>query len=101
MAWLRICGVNELPATGGMRVCTAGSSEICVANENGALRAIDNICPHRGGPLAEGSVEDGKVLCPWHAWAFDLKTGVADHNASEKVRVYPIRIEGEDVSIDA
>jgi nitrite reductase (NADH) small subunit len=42
---------------------------------NGRLFATDNTCPHRGGPLADGIVGGGKVICPFHAWKFDLETG--------------------------
>jgi len=48
---------------------------LCIANINGVIRALDNECPHRGGPLAEGLIEDGKLICPWHAWSFDPATG--------------------------
>ena len=58
---------------------------------------MDNVCPHRGGPLGQGMIEGGKLICPWHAWAFDLKTGQAAHTAMAKVPVYEVKVEGEDV----
>ncbi len=70
---------------------------LCVANENSAISAMDNVCPHRGGPLGQGMIEGGKVICPWHAWAFDLKTGEAAHSPLDKVPVYEVRVDGEDV----
>jgi nitrite reductase (NADH) small subunit len=63
MGWVWICMVAELPPSGEMLVRTAGANEVCIANEDGILSAIDNICPHRGGPLAEGSLEEGKSVC--------------------------------------
>ncbi len=62
----------------------------------GQFCALDNQCPHRGGPLSEGMIEAGKVVCPWHAWAFDPATGETAES-HEKVTVYPISVEGEDV----
>jgi nitrite reductase (NADH) small subunit len=100
MALVMICTAAELPAPGEMRELSVHGKSLCVANEAGAYRAIDNICPHRGGPLAEGMLEDGKVLCPWHAWAFDLKTGVAEHDSSARVSVYALRVEGERVLVE-
>ena len=70
---------------------------LCIANVGGDISAMDNVCPHRGGPLGEGIVENGKVVCPWHAWAFDLKTGEATHAPLTKVPVYEVKVEGEDV----
>ena len=102
MALVKICGRTELPAPGQMREMPAGGAEgkvLCVANDGGTYAAVDNVCPHRGGPLAEGSLEDGKVMCPWHAWAFDMKTGICDHDAKEKVAVYPLTFEGDDVMV--
>lgn len=58
---------------------------------------MNNVCPHRGGPLGQGIIEDGKIICPWHAWAFDVKTGVAVHTANAKVEVYEVKVEGDDV----
>jgi nitrite reductase (NADH) small subunit len=53
------------------------------------------VCPHRQGSLSEGSLEAGKVLCPWHGWAFDLETGKADHAPAQSIRLYPLEISGE------
>jgi nitrite reductase (NADH) small subunit len=62
--------------------------------------ALDNVCPHRGGPLAEGSVEHGKIVCPWHQWEFDLATGEATHSPAAKATSFPLRIEGDDVLVE-
>ena len=94
--FVRICGKADLPATGEAREITVGDRMVCVANENGDISAMDNVCPHRGGPLGQGMIDGGKIVCPWHAWAYDLKTGVT-HPLASKVPVYEVRIEGEDV----
>jgi nitrite reductase (NADH) small subunit len=47
--------------------------------------------------LGQGLIEDGKLICPWHAWAFDLKTGEATHSPDAKVEIYEAKIEGDDV----
>lgn len=60
---------------------------------------MDDVCPHRGGPLGQGIIEDGKIICPWHAWAFDVKTGIAVHTPNAKVEVYDVKIEGDDVLV--
>jgi len=61
--------------------------------------AMDNVCVHRGGPLGQGVVADGKVICPWHGWQYDPKTGVPLENPALRVAVYPLKVEGEDVLV--
>jgi nitrite reductase (NADH) small subunit len=73
---------------------------ICLANVGGTLSAIGNVCPHRQGPLGGGWIEDGKVLCPWHAWAFDVTTGVVAEPETGRVEVYPVRVEGGAVLVE-
>jgi NAD(P)H-dependent nitrite reductase small subunit len=86
------CAAVEL-APGTARTVTVGDKELALFNVDGVVYAIDNTCPHRGGPLAEGEVEGCTVTCPWHAWTFDLKTGqsLTDDLA---VTCYPAKVEG-------
>ena len=100
MALTRICSASELPAEGQLAEVEFGGRSWCLSRVNGDLRAMDNICPHRGGPLHEGWVEEGKVLCPWHAWTFDPKTGSVNGSVTDTIETFPVRIEGEDVFAD-
>jgi nitrite reductase (NADH) small subunit len=95
----RLTSVSELPPVGEAREVLCQGRLLCIANSDGQLSAMNNVCPHRGGPLGQGIVEDGKIICPWHAWAFDAKTGVASHTSSVKIDVYEIKVEGDDVLI--
>jgi nitrite reductase (NADH) small subunit len=95
----RVMNVSELPPPGEAREAACGAKLICIANSGGEISAMDNVCPHRGGPLGQGIIEDGKLICPWHAWAFDTKTGVAVHTPNAKVEIYEVKIEGEDVLV--
>lgn len=97
-ALVKICTKSELPRPGEAREFAAGSRALCIANIDGVIRALDNECPHRGGPLAEGMIEQGKVICPWHAWSFDPATGATDAS-QERVAVYPVTMEAEDVFV--
>lgn len=94
---VRICGRADLPAEGQVKEIAAGGRMLCVANVGGEISALGNTCPHREGPLGQGWLEDGHVICPWHAWAFDVKTGVSAHSPQARVEVYPLRIQGDDV----
>ena len=91
---------SELPAANEAKEFCCGNKEICVANVNGIYSALDNICLHRGGPLGQGMIEKGKVVCPWHGWEWDPTTGQATHDARAKLAVYPLKIENCDVLID-
>jgi nitrite reductase (NADH) small subunit len=97
---VRLCSIAELPPEGEAREMTAGSQTLCVANLRGEVSVLDNACPHRGGPLGQGVLENGTVVCPWHAWAFDLKTGCATHNPQARVPVYPVHVAGSDVLVE-
>lgn len=100
MAFTKVAAQSELPAINQATEFVYAGKEICVANINGTYSAMDNICLHQGGPLGQGMIEEGKVVCPWHAWAYDPKTGQAAHNSAAKVAVYPLKIENGDVLIE-
>ena len=100
MPFLRLASESELPAEGEAREFTIGDKVICVANLNGTINAMDNVCLHRGGPLGQGTIEGDKLVCPWHGWQWDPKTGEAADNPAAKVAVYEIKIENGDVMVD-
>ena len=91
---------SELPLIDEAKEFPCGDKTICVANVNGIYSAMDNVCLHRGGPLGQGTIENGKVVCPWHGWAWDPKTGAAAQNPNLKVAVYPMKVENGDVLVD-
>src|SRR5436305_10389671 len=98
--FVRLAAKSEAPAQDEAKEFTLGDKTICVANVDGKLRAMDNVCLHRGGPLGQGVIDEGKLVCPWHGWAFDPATGEALHNRAAKVPIYPIKIENGDVLIE-
>ncbi|HXB61269.1 MAG TPA: Rieske (2Fe-2S) protein [Acidobacteriaceae bacterium] len=96
--WVRFCAAADAPADGELLQAEAASRTICLANVDGTLRAVDNVCPHRQGPLAEGWIENGELVCPWHGWSFNPETGVCT-NASGAVEAYPVKLQGPDVLV--
>ena len=100
MPFTRLCSASELPAEGEAAEITVNDRVICVANVNGEFSAIVNVCLPRGGPLGQGMIEGNKIVCPWHGWMFDVQTGAAVHDRQARVRIYPVKIEGEDAMID-
>ena len=99
-ALVKICSKAELPPEGEAREFSVGGKTLCVATLNGNVTAMDNVCPHRGGPLGQGMIEDGKIVCPWHAWAFNLKSGICEHNPQAKVETFTITLSGEDALVE-
>ena len=96
---VRICSVGELPAEGHVGEFSAEKLTFCVAKLNGKISVLDNVCPHHGGPLGEGTIEDGKVVCPWHSFAFDLTTGLCAEAPCDHVQVYEVTVAADDVLV--
>ncbi len=97
---VRLGSLSEMPAEGTAQEFRCGGREYCVARAGGQLSAMDNVCPHRGGPLGTGVIDDGKLICPWHGWQFDPATGRAIQVPDAGVEVYPLSVEGDEVYIE-
>jgi nitrite reductase/ring-hydroxylating ferredoxin subunit len=100
LMFIRLTTESELPTADTAKEFPCGEKVVCVANVGGTITAMDNVCLHRGGPVGQGEIENGKVVCPWHGWQWDPKTGEATHNPSAKLAVYPLKIENGDVMIE-
>ena len=96
----RIAAKADLPGEDEAKEFTVGEKIVCVANVEGRLCALDNVCVHRGGPLGQGVIADGTLICPWHGWMYNPQTGEAAQNPSMKVAVYSIKVEGDDVLVE-
>lgn len=98
--WVRLCSKAEAPAPGNVAEFEAGGAAVCLANLEGRLCALDNVCPHRQGPLGQGWIEGNAVVCPWHSWAFDVATGDALPPDHGHVKVLPVREENDAVLVN-
>ena len=92
--FVRICSASEMPANGKVSEFLVNGRAFCVAHVDGVMAVLDGVCPHEGGPLGEGSIEDGRVVCPWHAFAFDVRTGIASEDSDLKADVFESRLQG-------
>ena len=72
----------------------------CVQDAFETFLAMDDSCPHQGGPLGEGELAGTVVTCPWHEWRFDARTGVNTDDATCKVKTYPVKLEGGSVLVE-
>jgi nitrite reductase (NADH) small subunit len=71
---VKLCEAPSLPEEGGLRAFRRGDTDVCVARANG-LFAFENRCPHQGAPLSAGQLVGTSIICPYHAWQFDIATG--------------------------
>ncbi len=88
---------NEL-SEGRVMTVTAGHTDICLTHFKGKYNAITNKCPHQGGPLGEGSIENGLLRCPWHGWDFSPCGGDSD-GFEDGLPSYDIKVEGDAIYI--
>jgi len=93
-----VARIDELPENGGLEV-RLGERTIGLFKVDGRVFAIDNECPHRGGPLNEGQTDGVEVICPWHGWTFHLGSGECTFIQGMQVACYPVRVEGEKVLV--
>ncbi|HVZ83053.1 MAG TPA: Rieske 2Fe-2S domain-containing protein [Terracidiphilus sp.] len=91
---VRICAESELPGMGKVKEFAAAGRAVCVANVNGAICVTDAVCPHEGGPLGEGTIEDGKLVCPWHSFAYDPRTGATESDPELHLDVFESQVAG-------
>lgn len=99
MALHRIGSLSKLPP-GTVTEALVGQTKIALCNVRGEIHALDGTCPHRGGPLGQGALHEGMLVCPWHAWEFDCKTGENDCNPSIRQRRFIVTLEGDDILVD-
>jgi nitrite reductase (NADH) small subunit len=99
-AFTTVARTQHLPV-GGRALVSFGAREVALFNVEGVVYAVDNCCPHRGGPLSEGDLEGSLVYCPLHAWNFDLRTGVSPTYPAAKVQTFPVRILGDEIQLAA
>ncbi|OHB76734.1 MAG: hypothetical protein A2Z34_02760 [Planctomycetes bacterium RBG_16_59_8] len=97
--FVKVCKVSDIPQGTGKCVEVAGKA-VALFRVDGDIHAIKNLCPHQGGPLADGMMDGKEVLCPWHEWRFDVVSGNSSSVPRARVRTYNVKVEGEDVLLD-
>ena len=90
---VKVAEVGDL-AVGEGRVVETEGRTLALFNVDGTFYAIDNTCPHRGGPLGEGDLDGRFAICPWHAWRWDVTTGANANNPAVRISCYPVAVEG-------
>jgi thiamine pyrophosphate-dependent acetolactate synthase large subunit-like protein/nitrite reductase/ring-hydroxylating ferredoxin subunit len=96
--WYKVADLGGVTPNRVMTV-TAGTHQICLVNHNNKITALDNHCPHQGGPLGEGQIENGWVICPWHAYEYDPETGKAPEGFEDCVKTYPVELREDGIYV--
>lgn len=94
---MKLANIEDVPPGKSIVVLINDGREIALFNVDGNIYALDNACPHMGGPLGEGELENGCVTCPWHGWQFDVKTGACANMPGQDA--LPVAIEIKDTEI--
>ena len=96
--FVKVASVNDLKP-GENKVVNVNGNDVALFNVNGEFFATTNACPHKGGPLGEGFLEEDVVTCQWHGWRFNVKTGISPVVPTAKVQTYQVKVEGNDVLV--
>jgi len=97
--FVRVASASEIPVGQG-RMFEVQGRQVAVFNVGGGqFHAIDNVCEHQGGPLAEGELDGCIVTCPWHGWTYDVRSGASPDDPDTSVQQFSVKIEGGDVFV--
>jgi nitrite reductase/ring-hydroxylating ferredoxin subunit len=96
--FVRVASTSEIPEGQG-RMFEANGRQVAVFKVGGALHAIDNVCEHQGGPLADGELDGCIVTCPWHGWTYDVSSGQSPDDPATRVACFEVKVEGDAVLV--
>jgi nitrite reductase/ring-hydroxylating ferredoxin subunit len=99
MAFVKVGSLTALPP-GSVMEAEVGENTYAICNLGGELHAYDGVCPHSGGPLGQGNLDGDRLICPWHAWEYDCRTGVNDYDENVRLAKFAVKTDGDDVLID-
>ena len=97
ITWRKVLEPDEL-AEGRVTTATCGHRTLCMTHFEGEYGALDNRCPHQGGPLGEGSIENGLLRCPWHGWDYHPITGAVP-GFDDTVETFPVDVREDGVYV--
>lgn len=90
MKSIALGSIDDIPVGEGRAYAIDGRQIAVFRRRDGSLRALDAVCPHRGGPLADGLIDTRVVVCPLHGFTYDLETGCEVANEGVPVTAYPV-----------
>jgi nitrite reductase (NADH) small subunit len=94
----KVAEVNQVPP-GTVKHILVHGKPVALCNVDGNFYAVNAVCPHMGGPLANGRLEGCVLACPWHGWTYDVRSGLPDHPGGHSIAAYEVRVEGNDLLV--
>jgi len=99
MAFVKVATTNDVK-DGSVHEAMVGETPYAICDVGGRITALYGICPHRGGPLGQGTMHGEYVVCPWHAWEWNCVTGENDMDPTKKVATCEVKVEGSDILLN-
>jgi len=96
--WIKVLDDKNTLQEGWVMTVSASHKQICLTHHDWQYAALDTKCPHQGGPLGEGSIENGVLRCLWHGWDYHPCTGKAP-GFDDGVEIYDIKVDGNSVYV--
>ncbi len=100
MSWIDIGALDDIPLRGARVLKTQLGCLALFRTHGDKVFAVDDRCPHKGGPLSEGIVHGASVTCPLHNWVFSLETGTAQGADEGQIDTYEVRVENRRILVD-
>lgn len=95
---MKVAALSQVPPESVVEV-VVDDQPYAICRTGNAVHALSGVCLHRGGPLGQGQIHNGHVLCPYHLWAFDCASGAYDYDPSRRVPTFEVKIEDGDILI--
>ncbi len=99
LIWHKVLDSPDHLPEGRVTTVSANHTAICLTHFKGKFSGLDNRCPHQGGPLGEGSIENGLLRCPWHGWDYDPQTGQAPGFHNDHTQTFPVDVRADGVYV--
>jgi nitrite reductase/ring-hydroxylating ferredoxin subunit len=96
--FVRVASRKDIPEGQG-RLYEVNGRQVALFKVAGKFHAIDNVCEHQGGPLADGELDGCVVTCPWHGWTYDVASGQSPDDPDTKVERFEVSVDGDDVLV--
>jgi nitrite reductase/ring-hydroxylating ferredoxin subunit len=97
--FFKACKTGDVKAGCG-RSLDVNGTPVAIFNIDGNFYALNDTCGHRGGPLGEGELDGTIVICPWHGWRYDVKTGANQLVPDLPTNKYEVKVDGDDILVE-
>jgi nitrite reductase/ring-hydroxylating ferredoxin subunit len=98
--FVKLCSISDIP-TNGMKIFNMNNIEFVVVNQNEKYSAMYNKCPHMGGSLGDGTIDNsGYLTCTLHNWQFDLETGKGPEGYEDSVPTFELEVREDSIFIN-